>query len=106
MTALAVLSILSMHVTAADAGRGKRVKLAASTRVFVMASFASDCTFKGFPEMQITVAPTKGQVSFKTGDPATIQYSLSGKCVGTSVHGTGIYYTRPRPTKAETIALR
>ncbi len=93
MTALAVLSILSMDVTAADAGKGTRVKSAAPTRVFVMAGFAADCTFKGFPDMQVTVAPTKGQVSFKTGDPATIQYSLSGKCVGTSVQGTGIYYT-------------
>ena len=71
MTALAVLSILSMDVTAADAGKGTRVKSAAPTRVFVMAGFAADCTFKGFPDMQVTVAPTKGQVSFKTGDPAT-----------------------------------
>lgn len=76
------------------AGKGTRVKPAETTRVFVMAGFTPDaCAFKGFPEIQLDTQPAKGQVSFKTGDATTIQYSLSGKCIGTQVQGTGIYYT-------------
>ena len=76
------------------AGKGTRVKPGEPTRVFVMAGFTPDaCAFKGFPEMQLDTQPAKGQVAFKTGDATTIQYSLSGKCIGTQVQGTGIYYT-------------
>ena len=75
-------------------GKGTRVKPNEATRVFVMAGFTPDaCAFKGFPEIQLDTQPVKGQVSFKTGDATTIQYSLSGKCIGSQVQGTGIYYT-------------
>ncbi len=75
-------------------GRGTRVKPGEATRVFVMAGFTPDaCAFKGFPDMQLDAQPAKGQVAFKTGEATTIQYSLSGKCIGTQVQGTGIYYT-------------
>ncbi|MGL4397489.1 MAG: hypothetical protein ACRCS9_13190 [Hyphomicrobium sp.] len=74
-------------------GRGTRVKPGEAQRVFVMAGFTPDCAFKGFPDMQMDAAPAKGAVAFKTGEATTIQYSLSGKCIGTSVEGTGIYYT-------------
>jgi hypothetical protein len=75
-------------------GRGTRVKPGEATRVFVMAGFTPDaCAFKGFPDMQLDALPTKGQVAFKTGEATTVQYSLSGKCIGTQVQGTGIYYT-------------
>jgi hypothetical protein len=74
--------------------KGTRVKPGAPTRVFVMAGFRPDaCSFIGYPEMQLQTQPAKGQVQFKTGEATTIQYSLSGKCVGTQVQGTGIYYT-------------
>jgi hypothetical protein len=76
------------------AGKGTRVKPGEATRVFVMAGFTPDaCAFKGFPDMQLDAQPTKGQVAFKQGEATTVQYSLSGKCIGTQVQGTGIYYT-------------
>ena len=75
------------------AGKGTRVKPGESSRVFVMAGFTPECAFKGFPDMQLDAQPAKGQVQFKTGEATTIQYSLSGKCIGTQVQGTGIYYT-------------
>ena len=75
------------------------VKANATSRVFVMAGFNPDCTFKSFPEIQVGVAPAKGQVSFKPGIPTTVKYSSSGNCVGTRVEGTGIYYT---PTPGQT----
>ncbi len=87
---LIALSLLSPASSASYAGRGTRVKVDTPTRVFVMAGFAPDCTFKGFPDMQLTAAPQKGQVSFKPGEATTIQYSLSGNCVGKEVKGTGI----------------
>lgn len=96
VVALAVLAALLIPAGVSEAGRGTRVKADTSTRVFVMAGFAPDCSFKGFPDMQVSAAPTKGQVSFKPGETTTVQYSLSGNCVGTAVQGTGIYYT-PEP---------
>jgi hypothetical protein len=76
------------------AGKATHVKPGEATRVFVMAGFTPDaCAFKGFPDMQLDAQPAKGQVAFKTGEATTIQYSLSGKCIGTQVQGTGIYYT-------------
>lgn len=96
--AIAVLAIVSTALwpQASDA-RGTRVKPGVANRVFVMAGFKQDaCTFMGFPEMQLDTQPAKGQVSFKPGEPTTVQYSLSGNCIGTQVEGTGIYYT-PAP---------
>ena len=89
-----VIALLALwpHPSAA-AGRGTRVKPGEPTRIFVMAGFTPECAFKGFPEMQLDAQPAKGQVGFKTGEATTIQYSLSGKCIGTQVQGTGIYYT-------------
>ncbi len=94
--ALALLAAMLIPGAASEAGHGTRVKADTPTRVFVMAGFAPDCSFKGFPDMQVSAAPTKGQVSFKPGEAMTVQYSLSGNCVGTEVQGTGIYYT-PAP---------
>jgi hypothetical protein len=93
--ALITIALLTLWSNPSHAaGRGTRVKPGEATRVFVMAGFTPDaCAFKGFPEMQLDAQPTKGQVQFKTGDATTIQYSLSGKCIGTQVQGTGIYYT-------------
>ena len=75
-------------------GKGTRVKPGEATRLFVMAGFTPDaCAFRGFPELEVNAPPAKGQVGFKTGETTTIQYSLSGKCIGSQVQGTGIYYT-------------
>ena len=71
---------------------GTRVKPGEATRVFVMAGFTPECAFKGFPDIQLSKPPAKGTVETKPGEPTTIQYSLSGKCIGTKVEGTGIYY--------------
>ena len=76
----------------AHAGSGTRVKTGEATRVFVMAGFTPECAFIGFPDIALAVPPTKGTVETKPGEATTIQYSLSGKCIGTKVDGTGIYY--------------
>ncbi len=95
--ALAVLAISAALLTLwshpSAAASATRVKRDQSTRVFVMAGFTPECAFKGFPDMELQSAPAKGQIAFKTGEATTIQYSLSGKCLGSQVEGTGIYYT-------------
>jgi hypothetical protein len=73
--------------------RGTSVVADRPARVFVMASFGADCAPAGRPELTIDQAPAKGAVTFKEGQTTTIQYSLSGKCIGARVEGTGIYYT-------------
>lgn len=62
------------------------------TRVFIMAAFDDACRSLPAPAIDITVAPRKGAVQFREGQTTTVQYSLSGKCAGTRVTGTGIYY--------------
>lgn len=62
------------------------------TRVFIMAAFDDNCRSLPAPAIEITVAPKKGAVQFRPGQTTTVQYSLTGKCVGTAVTGTGIYY--------------
>lgn len=94
LTAITIALLTLWSNPSHAAGKGTRVKPGEPTRVFVMAGFTPDaCAFKGFPEMQLDAQPTKGQVAFKQGEATTVQYSLSGKCIGTQVQGTGIYYT-------------
>jgi hypothetical protein len=81
---------------AAAEGRGTRVKQGQPTRVFVMAGFTPDCAFKGYPVISVDQAPAKGTVETAEGADTTVQYSLSGKCIGTPVKGTAIVY-KPAP---------
>ena len=76
----------------AHAGSSTHVKSGEATRVFVMAGFTPECAFIGFPDIALATPPAKGTVETKPGEATTIQYSLSGKCIGTKVEGTGIYY--------------
>ncbi len=73
-------------------GKGTRVKPGEATRVFVMAGFTPECAFKGYPAIAIDKAPAKGTVETAEGADTTIQYSLSGKCIGTPIKGTSIMY--------------
>ena len=79
---------------AADtASRGTAVVPGRPARVFVMAGLAAGCKSTGPPTMVIDRQPTQGALTFQPGQDTTIQYSLSGNCVGQRVQGTGIYYT-------------
>lgn len=70
-----------------------RVSPGKSTRVFVMAAFDDACKPIAAPSIQVTAPPRKGSVSFREGQTTMIMSSLSGKCIGERVQGTGIYYT-------------
>lgn len=70
-----------------------RVSPGKSTRVFVMAAFDDSCKPLAAPSIEVTISPRKGTVVFREGQTTTIMSSLSGKCIGERVQGTGIYYT-------------
>ena len=69
-----------------------RVTPGAATRVFIMAAFDDACKSLPEPPIEITQRPAKGEVQFRPGQSTVVQFSLSGKCQGTRVTGTGIYY--------------
>jgi hypothetical protein len=62
-------------------------------RVFVFAGFGDHCEQVPAPEIAVTQAPTKGDLSFVKDQETTIQYSAQGTCIGQTAKGTGIYYT-------------
>lgn len=100
--ALALLLAMTMLLSSLFAGpagaegKGTRVKPGQATRVFVMAGFTPDCAFKGYPAIAVEKAPAKGTVETAEGADTTVQYSLSGKCIGTPIKGTAINY-KPAP---------
>lgn len=92
----AMLVAAAMPPDAIAEGRGTRVKQGQATRVFVMVGFTPECAFKGYPAIAVDKPPAKGSVETAEGADTTIQYSLSGKCVGTPIKGTAITY-KPAP---------
>lgn len=88
-----VIGLLSLWINPAHSqGKGTRVKTGEATRVFVMAGFTPECAFKGYPAIQLDTPPAKGSAETAEGADTTIQYSLSGKCIGTPIKGTAIMY--------------
>jgi hypothetical protein len=73
--------------------RGTQVIAGQTARVFTFAGLGAGCAPSGQPQLTIDRAPTKGAVTFEPVAPTTIQYSISGNCIGQRVAGTGIYYT-------------
>jgi hypothetical protein len=76
--------------------RGTKVVPDRPARVFVMAGFDAACKSIDPVKITITAQPSQGQVTLRPGQETTVQYSVSGKCIGSRVVGTGIYYTARR----------
>ncbi len=79
--------------TADAATRSTPVVPGRRARVFVFAGFGKQCEPVAAPQITITEAPAKGDVSFVPGQETTIQYSAQGTCIGQKTQGTGVYYT-------------
>ena len=62
-------------------------------RVFIFAGFGDHCEQVPAPQITVTQAPAKGDLSFVQDQETTIQYSAQGTCIGQTAKGTGIYYT-------------
>jgi hypothetical protein len=110
--ALSVLSLCApIFATAAAAqdlaSASTRVSPGASTRVFIMAAFGDTCQATGEPLIEVTQPPAQGFVSLRPGQTTTVASSLSGKCIGAKVQGTGIYYAAsPTAGGRDTFSIR
>ncbi len=62
-------------------------------RVLIFAGFGDHCEQVPAPQITVTQAPAKGDLSFVQDQETTIQYSAQGTCIGQTAKGTGIYYT-------------
>ncbi len=83
-----------------------RVSPGGTTRVFVMAGFDGQCRSTPSAQITIDVPPAKGSVALREGQGTTVQYSLSGSCIGAKVQGVGIYYSaRPNTEGADTFSI-
>lgn len=62
-------------------------------RVFVFAGVDDSCKALAEPQISISQAPQKGDISFRPGQTTSIAASKNGKCLGATASGTGVYYT-------------
>jgi hypothetical protein len=72
--------------------QGTRVTSDATARVFVLAGLAADCSPISIPMITVGQAPTKGTITFLAVPETTVQFSVSGKCIGKQVPGVGVFY--------------
>jgi hypothetical protein len=62
-------------------------------RVFIFAGVDQSCANLPEPELTVTKAPAKGDVTFRPGQSTKLAATASGTCIGTKATGTGVYYT-------------
>ena len=74
------------------AKRSRPVVAGRPARLYIWAGFSEKDCKPITANFAVTQAPAKGTVSFKPNQPTKIQHSGSGKCIGTRLAGTGIYY--------------
>ncbi len=92
LTPTSELTTASITPPPANAVKGTRVKAAENSRVFVLAGLGPDCNSSKIPMITVDKAPTKGTVTFIAVPETTVQFSLSGQCVGKRVPGVGVFY--------------
>ncbi len=71
----------------------KRVVAAKAAKMYVWNAFMEKDCRPIEPALSVTQAPARGKLSFKPNESVVVQHSISGKCVGQRMAGTGIYYT-------------
>jgi len=79
--------------TADAAVRSSPVVAGRPARVFIFAGFGDHCEPVPAPQITVTQAPAKGDVSFVPDQDTLIQASSRGTCIGQKAKGTGVYYT-------------
>lgn len=62
-------------------------------RVFIFAGVDVACRPLPAPDVTVTRAPAKGDVSLRPGQETTLAASVGGTCIGAKTNGTGVYYT-------------
>lgn len=106
--ALAILLLCGFTSAALAAEPGpKYVTAAQPTRVFVVAGLGERCSSDVAPQVEVVTRPAKGQVTVEPGVATTIQYSLSGHCIGTPARGLGItYVSQPGASGDDRFSIR
>ncbi len=75
-------------------------------RVFIFAGLGENCEQLPMPQITVDQAPAQGVLTYRSGQTTTIAASKSGKCIGKTATGTGVYYTaREGATGTDTFAL-
>lgn len=82
-------------VPVAETGAQRKTPVVAGrpARVYIWAGFDEATCAARTPALAVAVPPTNGTVTFKPGQSTKIEHSRSGKCIGQTLPGTGIYYT-------------
>jgi hypothetical protein len=106
--ALSATALISTSVLAQDpAPASTRVSPGGTTRVYIMAAFGDTCETTGTPTIDVMSQPAQGTVTLRPGQTTTVASSLSGKCIGAKVKGTGIYYAAgPTAAGRDTFSIR
>lgn len=78
---------------ASEQVRGTPVVAGRAARMYIWAGFREKDCAALTPTFAVGRAPAKGEVTFQPNQSTMIRHSSSGKCIGASLQGTGIYYT-------------
>lgn len=62
-------------------------------RMYVATAFDAKCAPVALKSVTVRTPPLTGEVSFRPGQTTVVNESATGKCLGTSLAGTGVYYT-------------
>lgn len=75
-------------------------------RVFIFAGLGENCEQLPMPQITVDEAPSQGVITYRSGQTTTIAASKTGKCIGKTATGTGVYYTaREGSSGSDTFAL-
>jgi len=69
--------------------------------MYIWAGFDPDTCTAITPTLTVSQSPAKGAVTFRPNQMTKIMQSTSGKCIGQTVYGTGIYYTARKGTRGQ-----
>ena len=78
---------------AAERKRERPVVAGRPARMYIFAGFKEETCEPVEASLSLTSQPQKGTVEFRAGQMTTITQSASGKCLGTKLPGTAVYYT-------------
>ncbi|HRD77510.1 MAG TPA: hypothetical protein PK264_16510 [Hyphomicrobiaceae bacterium] len=84
--------VLTSDIHAEPVKGAMRVAAGKTKLVFVVAGFDTECRSTTLPVVSVDAPAAKGKVVLKAGETTTVQYSLSGRCIGAKVQGVAIYY--------------
>lgn len=75
-------------------------------RMYVATAFDAKCAPVALKSVAVRMPPATGDVTFRPGQSTVVNESATGKCIGTTLTGTGVYYTaKPGASGRDTFAI-